>query len=200
MSTKQTNLTISATGPDNKKVSNTISYVNPNLSNATALEFAKKINALTKNSYQSTEKVDRIDLDTAILNRRDPTIRIASKNLENNLARIGLSELTWNASRSMFQVNVTISTGVDANQIPAVNPDFINITSSDPNINFICSTFTWYKGNNVNAWYMTVGYAASSSDDKQPVTFTFQIQIPAGDGYDIYLSPVITMEIYDDSI
>lgn len=62
MSTKQTNLIITSTGSDNKKVSNTISYVNPNISNNTALELTGRIAALTTDSYLSTERVDRTEL------------------------------------------------------------------------------------------------------------------------------------------
>lgn len=62
MSTKQTNLIITSTSSDNKKVSNTISYVNPNISNNTALELTSRIAALTNDSYLSTERVDRTEL------------------------------------------------------------------------------------------------------------------------------------------
>lgn len=51
---------------DKKTVTNTINYVNPNISNETALTLAQRFNALTKNSYQSTEKIETTEIDNVI--------------------------------------------------------------------------------------------------------------------------------------
>lgn len=51
---------------DKKTVSNTINYVNPNISNQTALQLAQRINALTLNSYKSTDKIETTELDSII--------------------------------------------------------------------------------------------------------------------------------------
>lgn len=63
-----TKLTIKSTSyaDDKKTVSNTINYVNPNLDNSTALELAQRMNALTLNTYKSTDKIETIELDSII--------------------------------------------------------------------------------------------------------------------------------------
>lgn len=63
MSTK-TDIIINSFNADNKKTSDTISYVNPDISNNVALELAQRINSLTDNTYSSTERVDRTELGT----------------------------------------------------------------------------------------------------------------------------------------
>lgn len=62
----QTNLRIkSISNADGKsKVTDNITYVNPNLSDANAKLLAMKINALTLNAYDTTERIDTRDLDT----------------------------------------------------------------------------------------------------------------------------------------
>lgn len=75
-----TKLSIKSTNyaDDKKTVTDTINYVNPNISNATALELAQRLNALTNNSYQRTEKIQTTELDSIVKQTRtlrDFTIR-----------------------------------------------------------------------------------------------------------------------------
>lgn len=51
---------------DKKTVTDTINYVNPNLDNSKALELAQRLNALTLNSYRSTNKIETTELDSII--------------------------------------------------------------------------------------------------------------------------------------
>lgn len=62
----QTNLRIkSISNADGKtKVTDNITYVNPNLSDANAKLLAMKINDLTLNAYDTTERIDTRDLST----------------------------------------------------------------------------------------------------------------------------------------
>ena len=62
----QTNLRIKSISNEDGKstVTDNITYVNPNLSDANAKLLAMKINALTKNAYDTTERIDTRDLDT----------------------------------------------------------------------------------------------------------------------------------------
>lgn len=62
----QTNLRIkSISNADGKStVTDNITYVNPNLSDANAKLLAMKINALTLNAYDTTERIDTRDLDS----------------------------------------------------------------------------------------------------------------------------------------
>lgn len=67
-----TKLSIKSKDPYNKNVTDTINYVNPNISRNTALELAQKINALTNNSYQQTEKIETTELDSMIPKAQRP--------------------------------------------------------------------------------------------------------------------------------
>lgn len=58
----KTNIIINSLDANNKKVSNTISYVNPNISNNVAVELAQRIASLTNDSYSSAERVDRTEI------------------------------------------------------------------------------------------------------------------------------------------
>lgn len=185
MSTKQTNLTINATDPNNKKVSNTISYVNPNLNNATALEFAKKINGLTKNSYLSTEKVDKIELDTAILNQRNPIIKVGGIDYTTGTIRVPVSAMTANNG-----LVVVVGTQVP-DYLLEVMPYFTDITSPDNPV--------------VNPSRVIQGYSSSQNvsreidfTEKKAFNFSFTVNFIAGNGFDAF-SKTYDVEVYDDS-
>lgn len=72
-----TSLVINAIDANNKKVSNNITYVNPNISNNTAVELAQRISALSSDSYQSTTRVDKTNVDTTKPARTISDVRIA---------------------------------------------------------------------------------------------------------------------------
>lgn len=60
----KTDLTITATDSmTDKKTTSKITYVNPNITTAQALDLAKSINYLTKDSYVSTTRTDTTILD-----------------------------------------------------------------------------------------------------------------------------------------
>lgn len=61
----KTDLTINSTSAtDGKKVTNKISYVNPNLTNREAITLAQAISSLTTDSYTKTTRTDTTDCDT----------------------------------------------------------------------------------------------------------------------------------------
>lgn len=60
----KTDLTINATSAtDGKKVTNKITYVNPNITNNQAITLAQAINDLTTDSYTKTVRTDTTDCD-----------------------------------------------------------------------------------------------------------------------------------------
>lgn len=59
-----TSLVINSTSANNKKVTNTITHVNPTIGDKVAIELAQKIANLTSDSYTSTERIDRNELGT----------------------------------------------------------------------------------------------------------------------------------------
>ena len=141
---------------------------------------------------------------TSSLPQRTYNIEIGGTSLNSSYtARVGFSQLTWNSTYSYFSINsVSFSSMLKNNQQPTAAPKIVNITSSNPDVSYKTSSVAWYLAWYPTAygrWYITSGPTGANSSDKKEVTFTFQIQIPAGDGFAAYLSPVITVEIYDDS-
>lgn len=63
MSTRQIKLYTSELGSQ-KKQTTTLGYVNPEADGATMLAFAKKMNAFTTNTYNTTDLVETYNLDT----------------------------------------------------------------------------------------------------------------------------------------
>lgn len=56
-------LIINSTDTTGKKLQKSITNLNPNITNATAKEFAQKLNALTTNTYNGAIRINKIDVD-----------------------------------------------------------------------------------------------------------------------------------------
>lgn len=56
---------LKAKDPNNETTTTTISYVNPEASNSAMKQFAQKLNALTRNTYSESDKIETTNLDTA---------------------------------------------------------------------------------------------------------------------------------------
>lgn len=54
----KTTITINALDANDKKVTNNITYVNPDITDANAIILAQKISSLTTDTYVSTERTD----------------------------------------------------------------------------------------------------------------------------------------------
>lgn len=108
-----TKLSIKSTNyaDEKKTVTDTINYVNPNISNATALELAQRLSALTMNSYKSTEKIETTELDSIIPKaqrtvsqvvlrkaiNQSPTLNLTLEN-DKYICTISKAEYTLNAA------------------------------------------------------------------------------------------------------
>lgn len=118
MPTKQTNLIFYSTDANNKKVKNTISYVNPEISNQTALELTQQVANLTTDTYQSTDRVD-----TQTITQKTPitvtSISVANSTVtvENGVANFTLTTAQLN-SYSAFSVVVGGVFVSSMNQMP----------------------------------------------------------------------------------
>lgn len=55
---------INAISPNGQKTTTSITYINPEVSNSTLLDFSKRLNNLTNNEYESTEKIVTTQIDT----------------------------------------------------------------------------------------------------------------------------------------
>lgn len=84
---------------DTKTVTDNISYVNPNISNATALELAQRLNALTKNSYQTANRIDTTELTGGKTPITITSILVANTNIDvvDNVANVTLTTAQLNS-------------------------------------------------------------------------------------------------------
>ena len=79
---------LKAKDPNNENTTTTISYVNPEASNSTMKQFAQKLNALTRNTYSESDKIETTNLDLAPdSGQQTPTFTI-------NESTITVTELT----------------------------------------------------------------------------------------------------------
>ena len=56
---------LKAKDPNNETTTTTISYINPEASNSAMKQFAQKLNALTRNTYSESDKIETTNLDLA---------------------------------------------------------------------------------------------------------------------------------------
>lgn len=107
----KTDLTINATSAtDGKKVTNKISYVNPNITNQQAITLAQAINNLTTDSYTKTIRTDTTDCDDT------------SKPIRTGIVNVG------SVSQDVTTQNPTITLTVPASVINAANEFDVKIT------------------------------------------------------------------------
>lgn len=105
----KTDLTINATSAtDGKKVTNKISYVNPNITNNQAITLAQAICSLTTDSYTKTTRTDTSDCDASRTARTFSSLRItSSNNSQQELIQIDPSNI--------YTVNYPITKILDSN-------------------------------------------------------------------------------------
>lgn len=58
----ETLLTLKAKSPTDSSVTTSIRYINPDITNAMAKEYAQMLNALTQNTYDSLKKVTKEEI------------------------------------------------------------------------------------------------------------------------------------------
>jgi hypothetical protein len=58
----ETLLTLKAKSPTDSSVTTSIRYINPDITNAMAKEYAQMLNALTQNTYDSLTKVTKEEI------------------------------------------------------------------------------------------------------------------------------------------
>lgn len=113
----KTTISIISKNDQLKKVTDNITYVNPNISNDVALQLAKKVNALTNNTYESTERTDVTELDnyTPKPNRhigkifyttKSGTLRFQNIYSGETSVTVPVSDLAVSDGRSIFSIAV----------------------------------------------------------------------------------------------
>ena len=79
----KTSLIISATGSGGKTVQKTVTDVNPNASNAKLTALGQMLNSLTTNTYQTTNRIDKVNCDTETKTQRTiTTFTVASTGVQ----------------------------------------------------------------------------------------------------------------------
>ena len=94
---------LKAKDPNNETTTTTISYVNPEASNSTMKQFAQKLNALTRNTYSESDKIETTNLDLAPdSNQQTPTFTLSQNTISATTMKnispsgAGLGTLTYN--------------------------------------------------------------------------------------------------------
>ena len=128
----QTNLRIkSISNADGKStVTDNITYVNPNLSDANAKLLAMKVNALTLNAYETTERIDTRDLDSD--SKADYNAVISTTQMDASTGTNGFGAIANDASSVDINVAPYASGGTInvrlRNLTQFINPYYAEIT------------------------------------------------------------------------
>ena len=175
-----TSLTINST-KDGKKVTDKISYVNPNITDKQAVLLAQTLNSLSNNSYVSAERTDITELNAQKALRNfasarfttygnKPSHYITFDEGDDYTVDIPLSEIQessptltfWARSNSFNKLNI----------VPQINTDatFLLASWRSPDL----TTGGW-----ANAWTFDIKLTSYSTQ-----TLTFKVAFPADDTYD----------------
>lgn len=177
----QTNLRIkSISNADGKStVTDNITYVNPNLSDANAKLLAMKINALTLNAYDTTERIDTRDLDTDSKTDRTLTLKIQNAQTSTSAANVtlDLSQDTFDIPLSYIQTSSTssgMSLGVPANETSRL---FLS--------NLTGASLQWNQLN-YNTTYTSFSWRFTYEQITEPFTVSFTLNLPNNNLYNAW--------------
>ena len=124
----KTDLTITTTSAtDNKKVTNKISYVNPNLSNNQAIELAQAITNLTTDSYLKTTRTDTTECDETKIPRIISSVGSltgATITLEGGVYKIQIPQASITTNPKSITVNIY---SAQFNPLPIYTPRIANL-------------------------------------------------------------------------
>lgn len=193
---KKTDLTItSLNSTDNKKVTNKISYVNPNITNNQAILLAQSIASLTTDSYQSTTRTDTTECDVTI--NRPVTVKYAHTSGQGSTSTIyddvpqdGVINLT---TEQIFnkQLILILTTTTRDGCAPII--DIISDTDTVKPLLFTEGKFYYdasYSAVYYNSWLIYFATNASSSasgrDDITARTFVARITFNASSTVDAW--------------
>ncbi len=171
----------SATG---KKVTNNISYVNPNITNAQAVTFGNMLTDLTKDEYQSTTRTDTTDCDTSIT--RPITELTYGYSGSNPIAVPSNFIIDIPTSDTLKILSVKFKTPLDS------APQILNFVDNaeENKIGLIDITYGGEYGWTSGKGFWTVDLASSSDVPQRkvitPRTITFTLHFDATPNYDAY--------------
>ena len=161
----RTDLTITSFNHNdgNKKVTNKISYVNPNITNQQAVTLANMFVDLTKDNYSNTTRTDTTDCDTALTR---PVTSIKARytdggNFYHEIPNNGVIDITTDQIADK-QLMLTVQTPFDG-MCPIVENLTDNDTESPINIVQVSWAFMSTSSDQLNRWVVVLATAASSS-------------------------------------
>lgn len=183
----QTNLKITSKNMDtDKTVTNTVSYVNPNLDDTKAKELAQRLANFSTDSYVKTDRIDTKNLDTETKYQRALTVlQYQSGNNtftnvpEGNTINITKSQIYASSAGATFALRFRT-------QEQEVFPVVEMASSIETTIKRTTETFTnpdvsW---SNANTWLITTIADGVTAQDIQPQTISATITLPATDNYE----------------
>lgn len=109
---------------EGKKITTSVTYVNPNVSNSVLKSFAQQLNAFTTNSYVETDRVETVNVDTEE-SRKSFRILTVTGATRNSTATI-----TFNKSDTETFMPAAFFVSSGTAQLPTVT----QATSTDPTL------------------------------------------------------------------
>ena len=122
---------LKAKDPNNENTTTTISYVNPEASNSAMKQFAQKLNALTRNTYSESDKIETTNLDLAPdSGQQDTTLTLATETT--TIAAVNSRNSNGDYSDAGSSLNVAITYTGDGRLRASVNSSkiFVAINSN----------------------------------------------------------------------
>ena len=149
----QTSLNVTSLDGSNKKSTKSITYINPNATNAELKTLAQKFNAISTNEYQDAERIDRQSVEETSPTKQEPTLEVT----------LSAEQLTggWG-----FNGEITY----DGDGKLSANPIMTNTSSQN---GLFTNVYDYGNGEyNLNAMLYSGGYHSTS----------FQIELSASEG------------------
>lgn len=99
----QTSIIVTTTDTNNKKLQKTFTYANANASSSVLKSVAQQLNALTTNTYEKTDRIDRINCDTeehssGTTTKTAPTLEMTSDRQQTD----GFVEISYNGDGTPY--------------------------------------------------------------------------------------------------
>lgn len=179
----KTTISIISKNAQLKKVTDNINYVNPNISDAVALQLAQKINALTDNTYENTERTDKRDLED-LIPRTFTTIRYgfgnsATIDMPNDFI-INCKTTDWVQTDGRFPCQFRFKTNTNA----FIVPRFTELYSSIGIELYQNSAQYYYPDANWSPDMWIINFNTEPLETMQPQIITATLNFPAQGNYD----------------
>lgn len=195
----KTDITINATSSvDGKKVTNKISYVNPDITNSQAMALAQAFNDLTTDSYNSTTRTDTTNCEEqaskpAFLTNISMGIWSTTENKKNWINIINRTDTIEVPFLSANNQALTVQLKSSSIELSKNFPGLPKLTFSNANWS-MSSTSQSMTGTNDNAFLCNFRYAT-----QQEETFTMTVTVPGNNNYAEF-NKTYTIHFYNSEV